>query len=359
MRKAFLKHTVSSFSKVLKPVAKAWARENYFAQFDPAKFEARRVAIVACHWIGDNFWASQTVEPLRARFPNADFQVITKPASADLWHGLVEPAKVHAAPEVVSDRRRERVSRSAIRKRAEELRKILDQIDLVLDLTGTRYAAYFSFHLRPGRAIGFDGGGLGWLYTHCVRDAQRPGRHLSERPFRVVEPLLGRFAHALPLRAPLPPCDPGAVLAALKIEEGRVHVLAPGAGWPEKEWPAERFAAAGQALAKRGACVVVTGSPAQRALCERVAKEIPNARIFLEPVGPLVALLSKTAGVLSNDSAVAHLGAAFGCRTAAVFTGATDPVLYAPLGTKDNVRVFGSDAEPAKAAAFMDEGSAP
>lgn len=357
MGKAFLKHTVSSFSKALKPVAKAWAREGYFGPFDPAKAEARRLALIACHWIGDNFWASQTVEPLRARFPSADLHVITKPASADLWHGLVEPAKVHTAPEVVSDRRRERVDRSAIRRRAEDLRRTLDPIDLVVDLTGTRYAAYFAFHLRPSRAIGFDGGGLDWLYTHCVREAQRPGRHLSERPFRVVEPLLGHFAHVLPLRAPQPPCDPGAVLAGLKIEGPRVHVLAPGAGWPEKEWPAERFIAAGQLLAERGAAVVVTGSPAQRALCDRVAKGIPSAKTFLEPVGPLVALLSKTAGVLSNDSAVAHLGAAIGCRTAVVFTGATDPVQYAPLGTQGNVRVFGLDTEPEQIAAFLGEGA--
>lgn len=359
MGKAFLKNTVSSFSKALKPVAKAWAREGYFAPFDPATTEARRVAVVACHWIGDNFWASQTIEPLLARFPNAALHVITKPASADLWHGLVDTPHVHTAPEVVSDRRRERVDRRAIRKRAEEIRTRLDPLDLVIDLTGTRYAAYFAFHLHPGHAIGFDGGGLGWLYSHCVRNVQRPGRHLSERPFRVIEPLLGRFAYALPLRPPHPPCKPDAVWASLKLESARVHVLAPGAGWPEKEWPVERFIAAGQTLARRGATVVVTGSPAQQALCERVARVIPDARIFLEPVGPLIALLSRASGVLSNDSAVAHLGAAFGCRTAVIFTDATDPVLYAPQGARDNVRIFDSNAEPAQVAAFLDEGSAP
>ena len=87
--------------------------------------------------------------------------------------------------------------------------------------------------------------------------------------------------------------------------------------------------------------VVVVGSAAEEDLCRRVAEGIPGAKTLTgQPIGRVVALLADAHGVLANDSGIAHLAAALGRPTAAVFTGATDPALCRPLGPGDCAKVF-------------------
>jgi ADP-heptose:LPS heptosyltransferase len=136
----------------------------------------------------------------------------------------------------------------------------------------------------------------------------------------------------------------------------RYYVLVPGAGWPAKQWPAERFAEVGRILQDRGAAIVVTGSAGEKSLCESLAGRLPSAVTFVgKPIGQVVALLTGAQGVLANDSGLAHLAAAYGRPTAAVFTGATDPLVYAPLGPA--AKAFGADATPEAVAEFLLQGT--
>jgi ADP-heptose:LPS heptosyltransferase len=374
------------------------ARRGYFTARNWARLPARRVALIACHWIGDTFWATQVLPALERRFPEAECFAVCKPATGDLWHGLLPPERILPAPQVVSDRRRERVSWWAIRRRAKQLRAI--GFDLVIDLTGNRYSAAFTYWLRPAASLGFGGGELGWLYSHRVADAERPGRHLSERPFRVIEPLLAPqpdpFAYRLPLRPPTPTCAPGEIKGRLGVLGRPYFVLAPGAGWPAKEWPPEKFQEVARFLAKdqdknqdshlfpddarpatsakMGDCpdfpdfpsdvrsrrasgenaIVVVGSAAEEALCQRVAEGIPGATVLAgAPLGRVIALLADAQGVLANDSGIAHLAAALGRRTAAVFTGATDPEICRPLGKEGASRIFSHADAPEHIIAYL------
>ena len=355
-------------TKALKPVAARWARPRYFGRHDLASIGACRIAIVACHWVGDTFWATQVIEPLQRRFPGSEVYAISKPSGLELWNGLVEADHRIAAAAVVSDRRREEVSWPAIAARAAELRAI--GFDLVIDLTGNRYSAYFTFLLRPAVALGFDGGELGWLYSQRVADAARPKRHLSERPFRVIEPLLSGwgepFAYPRPLRPPTPACPPDEVRRALNLPDGPYYVISPGAGWAAKEWKAENFIAAGRRLRKPGARIVVAGSQGQGAICQRVAGEIDGAVTLVgQSIGRLAALLQQAEGVLCNDSGAGHLAAAMGRRTAVVFIKSrggrlvTDPDLCAPLGPPGTAKVFYSDAEIADVVEFLEGAGLP
>jgi heptosyltransferase-1 len=302
--------------------------------------EPARVALLACHWIGDTFWATQVVPALRSRYPTASIFAITKPFTRDLWNGLIEPEHIVEAPQVVSDRRRERVSWRAIARRARELREL--DLDLLIDLTGNRYSAFFTFLVRPRVAVGFEGGELGWLYSHRVAGASRPGAHLSEQPFRVIAPLLaGRWAYPPQLRPPQSTVNPDVLLAELNLH-GPYTVIAPGAGWPAKQWPAENFAQVAAGLAARGQAVVAVGSDDQAQLCRQVARSAGPAGHVLSgrPIGQIVALLSRAAGALANDSGIAHLSAALGRPTVAVFSRETDPALCGPLGPPGTVTVL-------------------
>ncbi len=351
---SFLKSAISVVSRVAWPAARAWARGGYFRPPDLATIQPQIVALVACHWIGDTFWATQVAPSLAERFPAAAIHVVTKPLCADLWHGLIPPHRVWEAPEVVSDRRRESAGWIAIARLARRLRPL--GFDLVIDLTGNRYSAWLCFLLRPRWCLGFDGGELGWLYSHrlCVP----PRRHLSEQPFRVIEPLLSNcrrhFAYSLPLRPPTPTCTPDAVQGLLGLMGGRYYVLVPGAGWPSKQWPVERFAEVGRIIQDHGGAIVVTGSAGENSLCESLAGRLPDAVTFVgKPIGQVAALLAGAEGVLTNDSGLAHLAAAMNRRTSAIFTGVTDPDLCRPLGQEGSAAVFDAEISPRRVAEYL------
>jgi ADP-heptose:LPS heptosyltransferase len=127
----------------------------------------------------------------------------------------------------------------------------------------------------------------------------------------------------------------------LGLGGGAYAVLAPGAGWSQKRWPAEEFSAVGRALAAAGLRLVVTGVESERELCDRVAAGAGGGLAVVgRRLGEVIALLEGADAVLSNDSGVAQLAAALGVRTAAVFTGATDPRRCGPLGPEGQVRVL-------------------
>lgn len=104
---------------------------------------------------------------------------------------------------------------------------------------------------------------------------------------------------------------------------GPVAVLHPGASDPRRRWPPANFAAVGDALAARGATVVLVGSGEDD---ERAATAISTT--MREPVRSLVGglslsamvgLLERAAVVVGNDSGPRHVAAAVGTATAGIY----------------------------------------
>jgi heptosyltransferase-2 len=123
--------------------------------------------------------------------------------------------------------------------------------------------------------------------------------------------------------------------------------MAPGAEYgPAKCWPAERFADAARALhAREGRPVVLLGSGKEAALCEAIAAQSqPACRVLAGKTSLLeaMALICGAAGVVSNDSGLMHVAAAFGVPQVAVF-GSTSPQHTPPLN--DRARVVWLKAE--------------
>ncbi|MFL6649150.1 MAG: glycosyltransferase family 9 protein, partial [Sulfurifustaceae bacterium] len=99
-------------------------------------------------------------------------------------------------------------------------------------------------------------------------------------------------------------------------------VIHPGATDPRRRWPVEKFAAAGQALARAGLRVVVIGTGEERRLVHAVAaKIVPPALEICDRVslGGLAALLARSRVVVSNDSGPLHLAAAVGAATVGIY----------------------------------------
>lgn len=330
------KRALRRLSLLAGPLARRWARPGYFSASPPAE-SPRSVAVIACHWIGDTLWASQVVPLLQSAWPEAEITVITKPHAKDLWAGVVPCGRIVFAPEITSDRHRERVDWAGLARRAASLRP--RRFDFVIDLTGVRYSALFTFLLRPGWAIGFSGGELGWLYSSAVEvEVPRRVAHLRERPFRIVARLIPGIAMPEHVRPPRPSSSFEDVCASLRLDPLKpVVVLAPGAGWPEKRWPEATFIEIAGHLAAAGAQIVTAGSSGESGLCERVrsgARGGLAVALIGSPLGDLCGLLSGAAAVIGHDSGPIHLAAAYGRRVLALLATGIDPALCRPIGDR-------------------------
>jgi ADP-heptose:LPS heptosyltransferase len=266
---------------------------------------------------------------------------------AQLW---VPAEQVHALRSLVSDRHREGWPRPwAIVREARRAGARIGRPDLLIDLTSTPAAALFVRVLRPRFAIGagsrrFAAGGFdSW------RPMQDFSGHLAARPWWVLEPIYrsretwpspaGMTAPRLPIDAGIermadaPPGPPRAE------DEGGV-LLFPGAGWPQKRWPLARFVELGLQLASEGHPVALLFAPGEEAMAEAASGGIAptgsRARRISAGVtaGPqMLRALRGARAVVSNDSGAAHLAAALGLPTLAIF-GPTNPASCGPLGPR-------------------------
>lgn len=318
---------------------RAWARPGY-VDGPLVRTPVRRVLVLCCAWVGDTLWDVQVLPALAAALPEAEVHVATRRRGAAFVAHL-PPARRHLLDHVPSDRTREQVDLRALAGEARLLRGL--DWDLVVDLTGNRYSALFTCLVRPRASLGFGAAPVGFLYT--ARATPRVDEHRSRRPWRVVESIVGRVDDP---PAPVLPTggEWGDVARAIGLApDARFALLAPGAGWSTKRWPAARFAALAQRLAQDGLRVVVTGSSEERALVHEVAAPAGALEVAADDLPAAIALCARARVVVSNDSGLAHLAAAAGAPTVALF-GPTNPDLTGPLGARVTVLRAGCDARP-------------
>ena len=117
----------------------------------------------------------------------------------------------------------------------------------------------------------------------------------------------------------------------------RYGVVNPGAGWPNKQWPAERFGAVASAVLKsRGLPWVVVWGPGEEALARRVEEASSGAAMLAPPtaLSDLMALVQRAAVVVAGDTGPVHLAAAAGTPVVGLY-GPTNPARNGPWSPED------------------------
>lgn len=107
----------------------------------------------------------------------------------------------------------------------------------------------------------------------------------------------------------------------------------PGARYPSRRWPADRFAAVADTLADRGLQIVVTGAAEERGLAHEVMRRMRHAAIDCTgrtTLGTLAALVSRARLVVCNDTGMSHVAAAVQTPSVVVSSGA-DAERWRPL----------------------------
>jgi heptosyltransferase-2 len=128
---------------------------------------------------------------------------------------------------------------------------------------------------------------------------------------------------------------------AAGVEPGGYWVFAPGAEYgPAKCWPAAHYAELARRLhANDSLPVLLLGSGKEAALCQQIADAAPGACRVLAGQTSLMdamALIAGARGLVSNDSGLMHVAAAFGIPQVAVF-GSTSPEHTPPLNPRAQV----------------------
>jgi ADP-heptose:LPS heptosyltransferase len=224
--------------------------------------------------------------------------------------------------------------------------------ELAVDLHGKGPASHVVVgRLQPQRLLTFASPGYPGPTWHA-------GEHEVRRWCRLVSDGLGVPADPDALDLAVPAVAPPVAQAAV------VH---PGAAFPGRRWPPERFAAVARHLAASGHDVRITGGPA----------EVPLARAVAEAAGlgeeavlagrtsslELAAVVAAARVVVCGDTGVAHLATAYR-RPSVVLFGPVPPALWGPPPRPQHVVLWhgdgtgdpwGTELDPALARVSVEE----
>jgi heptosyltransferase-1 len=176
-----------------------------------------------------------------------------------------------------------------------------------------------------------------WLYGQKV---QTSAAHVVEQGCEILGAAVGELIR--PANAELPvdaraeaTCN--ARLAQVPDTSNGLVLLAPGAGWGAKQWPAERYGEVATVLAGKGYRVLVNAYSMEDLLANEVARASRgSANIFPCDMAELIALTRQVDLVIAGDTGPLHLAAALERPVVALF-GPTDPARNGPYATQSRV----------------------
>jgi len=214
------------------------------------------------------------------------------------------------------------------------------RFDAVLDLFGNPRTVQMSLLSGAKVRVGYRLRGRSWAYTHQAPPSS-PALPSGRRP--VTEAYLDQvralgISPALPYRTRIHVTeDERAAALDLLRSQGwggeKVVAVAPGASWPAKRWPAERFLEVGKQLLTKGVRPLFLFGPSEGTLKDffRARWEKGFLKAEDRPLREVFALIASSASLLSNDAGPLHIGPAVGTPTLGIF-GPGEPEIWFPYG---------------------------
>jgi len=267
------------------------------------------ILVVRLSSLGDVILTTPALAALKEKWPAARLAVLTKRRFADVFLG--HPAVDET---LIFEDRGLWGWAGAIRRR---------RFDLYVDLHDTPRSRLWGWLSGSPRRVRLDKQAA--ARQRLVR-TKRPSPALASpvkqrymdalRPLGIAE-TAGRPALFVPRAASLSP------ELARRLGEGPFIGVAPGAAHATKRWPAERFAAAADALAEKlGAKIIFLGAPSDEGVAREalgVVRAPAQNFVGRTDVKELVLLIARCRLLLTNDSGAMHAASALGVPTVAVF----------------------------------------
>ena len=281
--------------------------------------------VIAPQWIGDAVMTEPLLRRLRAR--GERLAVGALPWVAPVYRAMPQVDEVIEFP----------FQRGGLQFKAR--RKIAKQVaghfDTAYVLPNSLKSALLPFLASIPKRVGYLGEARVGLLTHRLKNPK------NKPPMVAFYSALSGEKEGLENDRPQLQLSPAAVqaaLGALGLQAGGYYVFAPGAEYgPAKRWPAIHFAELARALDRPA---VLLGSGKEAELCEEISGAAgPGLCLNLAGKTSLMdafALIAAAKVVISNDSGLMHVAAAFGVPQVAVF-GSSSPLHTPPLNEKARV----------------------
>lgn len=289
-----------------------------------------RFLIIRLGSLGDVIHGIPTAAALRRRYPRAQIDWLVDPRYVELLN-LVE----------CLDRRIGFDPRGLTRARGRTTLGMLRRTgyDAVIDLQGLLKSAVLARLAGGRRTIGFPRAHLREpLARLFYTDTPDPGvaRHVIDKNLALLDPLdVPDRSVRFPIAIPRPEADS----PPAPLRSGDYAIVNPGAAWPNKRWPPERFGAVAAALrSELGLRSLVFWGPGERPLAEAVvAASAGAAEASPETtIADLVGVARSARVMISGDTGPMHIAGAVGTPIVALF-GPTYPERNGPWSPRDVV----------------------
>ena len=300
------------------------------------------ILIVRLSALGDILHALPVLSRLRQVFPDAKIDWLVEESYAPtlaLATGLTRRIIVRAKSESASD---DAVWFASGRGHIRAVKFLRSQhYDAALDPQGLLKSAVWARASGARRVVGFDRDHLreplaALFYTDTV--IPDVSGHVIRKNLSILQAL--KIDPGPPDLSVQPHATPEVIktIQAAGGSNGYV-VINPGAAWPNKCWPPDRFAAVAKLLRDRtGLHSLVTWGPKERALAEAVSQPSGGAATPAPAttVTDLAVLMRSAALVIAGDTGPLHIGAAVGAPIVGLF-GPTRPERNGPWEPRDEV----------------------
>lgn len=305
-----------------------------------------RTLIVAPNWIGDAVMAQPMLALVQRFDPGGVIDVLAPPHVAPVFAAMAEVSEVIEAPNVHG--------KLQLRERWKLARAMrLRRYDRCYVLPNSMKSAIAPFLAGIAQRIGYRGEARYLLVNRLHED-----RNAKDRPMVEFYAQLG-FVPGAPLPSPI--ANPALARNHARERAARARIglgpddlmiaMCPGAEYgPAKRWPARHYAALASLVATEWpeATIVLLGSAKERALATEIAalsgQELKNL-CGETSLSEAIALLAGASGVVSNDSGLMHVAAAFGRPQVAVF-GSSDPRHTPPRSPRARVEWLHLECSP-------------
>ncbi len=280
-----------------------------------------KIAVLRANALGDFIFTLPALEALRTAYPHAEIVLLAKE-----WHAAFLARRPSPIDRVVviptyggvgveeGEAEEDPVEQERFFQRMQQ-----EHFDLALQLHGGgAHSNPFVLHLGARMTAGTQ------TPDAPILDRSIPYVYFQHEVLRYLEvvSLVGAVSNRLEPHITVTKEDV-AEAARVVPEQGQPLIaLHPGAGDPRRRWPAEKFAAVGDALTAAGAHVLVTGTKSERGTVEAVINHMQSEGQNLAEkisLGGLAALFKRCSVVVSNDSGPLHLANAVGASTVGIY----------------------------------------
>jgi len=286
--------------------------------------------------MGDVIHALPAVTAIRAQHPDWQIDWVVDERWAPLLqaNGIRGPVVDTAMPVAIRAWKKSPLAWKTVNELL-GFRDLRGRYDYVVDMQGTLRSAAIG-RLAGGHALsGYADPRESMAARFYTRRITRQGVHVVDQGSALLGAACGLMVQ------PAVPQLPEEAWAANWAEEliggMKLCILAPGAGWGAKQWPAERFGLLAQRLRELGYICMVNAVRKDEPLSTRViASSEGAAKVAICNVAGLIALVRRASLFVGGDSGPTHLAAAMGVPLVALF-GPTDPQRNGPWGPGSKV----------------------